>query len=284
MYRTIDARFWTDPKVRDLMPKNKLLFLYLITSPHAHFSGLYYMPETTVVHETGIKIVDVRKGIDTLRIGYLIRIDRVSDLIWVVNMFHYQSHSKKLLKNIETHLMELHNSPLIGAFLEHYSDLEIPYRYPIDTLCDKEQEQEQRKEQIQGKEEPSSENGGESYMSKKERKLKGDKLAWFIEFMNAFGYKSGKAAAADSWLDIKGLTRELVDAIVVGARKEAIRRATLRPDQTAIMAQGWLTARRWEDDYTPSKNGGGKLTEKEKENLSMAHDVSIYDKGRRGGD
>jgi len=152
MYRTIDARFWTDPKVKQLSPENKLLFLYFITSPHAHFSGLYYVPTSTISHETGLKTADVLKGIDTLSIGYLVRIDTISNLIWVVNMFRYQSHSRKLLKNIGTHLEGLHKSPLIGQFLERYSELDIPYRYPIDTVYDKEQEQDQRKEQDQDQE------------------------------------------------------------------------------------------------------------------------------------
>jgi len=151
MYRTIDAKFWTDPKVRQLSTTNKLLFLYFITSPHAHFSGLYYMPNTTVSHETGIRLADVGKGIDTLSGAEIVMEDTLSELIWVVNMFEYQSHSIKLLRNIEKYLLDLHNSPLIGAFLERYSELDIPYRYPIGPVYHKEQEQEQRKEQIQGK-------------------------------------------------------------------------------------------------------------------------------------
>jgi len=151
MYRTIDAKFWTDPKVRQLSTTNKLLFLYFITSPHAHFSGLYYMPNTTVSHETGIRLADVGKGIDTLSGVEIVMADTLSELIWVVNMYRYQSHSETLLKNIGKHLGDLHNSALIGAFLDHYSDLEIPYRYPIGGVCDKEQEQikEQEKEEDQ---------------------------------------------------------------------------------------------------------------------------------------
>jgi len=153
MYRTIDAKFWTDPKVRELSTTNKLLFLYLITSPHAHFSGLYYIPNTTVSHETGIRLADVGKGIDTLSSVGIVMPDTLSELIWVVNMFQYQSHSETLLKNIGKHLADLHKSPLILAFLERYSDLEIPYRYPTETLSNKEQEQEQEQIKEQEKEE-----------------------------------------------------------------------------------------------------------------------------------
>jgi len=119
----------------------------------------------------------------------------------------------------------------------------------------------------QDQEEPSSETT--SYMSKKGRKLAGDKLTWFNEFMGAFNYKRGKAAAADSWLDIKSLTRELVDEIVAGAKRECARRATLRPDQTAKMAQGWLTDRRWEDE--PVETGRSRA--------SGGADSDVYERG-----
>jgi hypothetical protein len=131
-------------------------------------------------------------------------------------------------------------------------------------------------------EEPSSKKD-ESYMSKKGRKLTGNKLAWFKEFWTAFDYAKGKAAAADSWLDIKHLNRELVDLIVEGAKKEAARRKTLRDDQTPKMAQGWLTDRRWEDDYEAGKRALPPEYQRIEDRMNMAHDPSIYDRGRRGG-
>lgn len=254
MYRAIDARFWTDPKVRTLSPENKLLFLYLVTSPHAHYSGLYYLSLETISYETGISKKGVTYGIDTLSVGYLVHIDRVSDLIWVVNMFRYQSRSPKLVANLVKHLDELHNSPLIPRFLEHYADLEIPYEYPIDGVSIQEQEQEQYQEQNQEQEQEeekariSSEN---SYITKKGRKLSGDKLAFFERFWEAFDYKEGKTQAADSWWEIKGFTAELAETIIAAAEEEAKRRPSLVTNgRTPKMAQGWISARRWEDERT----------------------------------
>ena len=54
MYRTVDARFWSDPKVRRWGPDERLLFLYLITNPHTHLSGLYYLPWALVPVESGL--------------------------------------------------------------------------------------------------------------------------------------------------------------------------------------------------------------------------------------
>lgn len=96
-------------------------------------------------------------------------------------------------------------------------------------------------------------------LTKKKRKLTGKRLETFITFWDAFEYKSGKAEAADSWLDIPELKLSLVDKIVGSAKKEAAARPGIRArGSTPKMAQGWLTARRWEDEEVSSttKRGG----------------------------
>lgn len=88
----------------------------------------------------------------------------------------------------------------------------------------------------------------EIYETARGRKLTGDKLVWFKKFWQAFAYPHGKAKAADSWLDIKGLDEKLAKEIIAGARREAKRRPELvAKDRTPKWAQGWLTERRWED-------------------------------------
>jgi 5-methylcytosine-specific restriction endonuclease McrA len=89
----------------------------------------------------------------------------------------------------------------------------------------------------------------EIYKTKKKRTLKGKRLETFNLFWDAFDYKSGKASAADAWLDIDQLTDSLVNQIINAAKKEASGRAAiLARKSTPIMAQGWITARRWEDE------------------------------------
>ena len=70
-----------------------------------------------------------------------------------------------------------------------------------------------------------------------------------MQFWDAFNYKMGKAEAADSWLDIPELKVSIVTKIIEAAKKEAAGRAELQAQgRTPKMAQGWLTARRWEDE------------------------------------
>jgi hypothetical protein len=93
------------------------------------------------------------------------------------------------------------------------------------------------------------------YLTKKKRKLSGEKLESFNRFWICFNYKKDRASAADSWLEIPQLTDTLVDTICTAAEKEAAgRSALIQKGRTPIYAQGWLTARRWEDETTTPTN------------------------------
>jgi len=87
------------------------------------------------------------------------------------------------------------------------------------------------------------------WISKKRRKIEGKRLESFILFWEAFDYKKGRAEAIDAWLDIPQLTMTLVANIVEAAKNEAKGRSELiRQSLIPKMAQGWITARRWEDE------------------------------------
>jgi len=90
----------------------------------------------------------------------------------------------------------------------------------------------------------------ESYKSRKGRLLKNGVLSSFNEFWEAFSYMKGKAEAADSWLDV--YSPGVLDDIIAGAKSEAENRKQLiAKGGTPKWAQGWLTARRWEDARDP---------------------------------
>jgi len=93
---------------------------------------------------------------------------------------------------------------------------------------------------------------GKSYLSKKGRKLKGRTLETFNEFWEAFDWKKDKSSAADAWLYIQRRD-EILNQIIAGAKTEAARRPELlKTNSSPKWAQGWLTARRWEDEIGTS--------------------------------
>ncbi len=129
MYRTICTELWTDPEIKTLPVPIKLLFVYLITNPHTHLSGIYYCPQETILKETGLKLLPYRYGIDTLSQLEKAHADPHTETIFVVNMFAYQGQGPKNEISASKHLETLHDSCLIPRFLARYP--QIPYRYPI---------------------------------------------------------------------------------------------------------------------------------------------------------
>ena len=91
--------------------------------------------------------------------------------------------------------------------------------------------------------------GDDFFLTRKKRKLKGKKLDGFNLFWGTFNLKKGKAEAADSWFDISDYSLELEKKIIAAAKTEAKNRPELQSQgKTPKWAQGWITARRWEDE------------------------------------
>lgn len=89
------------------------------------------------------------------------------------------------------------------------------------------------------------------FITKKKRKLKGTQLERFEKFWKVFDYKKGKAEAADAWFDLPDKTGAVFDRILFGAEYEArARPRIIKAGRTPKMAQGWLSSRRWEDDFS----------------------------------
>lgn len=129
-YRAVHTHFWTDPVVRELPPDGKLLFLHLITNPHAHLSGLYYLPIASIAHETGLKPARIETLLQSLS---CVQVDVKTGLIWIKRMFAYQGKGEKAQRSAANHLGTLHNSFLIKAFLALYPDVK---QFCKNTLLD----------------------------------------------------------------------------------------------------------------------------------------------------
>lgn len=95
----------------------------------------------------------------------------------------------------------------------------------------------------------------QGYKSKKGKTLSGKCLDQFEYFWNVFHHnweKRGKAPAADQWYALcrnQEIPPRLWQQIIGAATSEARRRPQLlEKGLTPIMAEGWLSARRWEDE------------------------------------
>lgn len=123
LYRTVDTATWTDPKVKSLNSDGKLLFIYLITNPHSHVSGIYYLTLYDVSHETGLAQRQLKRILDTLSDLKLCHFDTGNEVFWVRNMFFYQGRGERNQRAAANQLQSLHKSYLIKDFLEIYPEV-----------------------------------------------------------------------------------------------------------------------------------------------------------------
>lgn len=135
IYRTICTQLWTDKKVQRLTVQGKLLFLYLITNPHTHLSGIYYLPKELIAKETGLSYTLSDTLFHTLSdpSQNQAHYDLDSSTVFVVNMFSYQGTGEKNERSAANQLRGLHETPLIGLFLERYPSVR---KFCSDTLLD----------------------------------------------------------------------------------------------------------------------------------------------------
>ena len=192
---------------------------------------------------------------------------------WMVGwrkMTYSENQTKKAMKFLRDALMVTTKKELGGVLIticnyDHYQNPENYERTTSDTnertIAEPLRNQpipytNKKDKNVKKKEEeisiyPSSQKieEDEFYLTKKRRKLTGKRLAAFNIFWKYYNYPKGKAAAADSWLDIPVLDQKICDNINLAAQRESSgRHALVISGKTPIMAQGWLTARRWEDE------------------------------------
>jgi len=306
-YGEVQGKIWRSPTVRGLADHEKLAWNYLLYNQHSNMMGYYLLPLPYMADDLEWDLEKTTKTIATLEQRGLISYDSEAQVLLVRKYLKYNSLATgnrevgaiSRFREIPASILAKHLLSAVnewGPRLRNFRALLESETHPMTLFSDKEESSQSQggvnedsrqgtvkaKDLVLVKEEDQArdlEEEKDVFISRKKRRLSGNKLKWFEEFWNAFDYKKGKAAAADSWLDIDKLDRALVDGIISGAKKEVIRRSALRPDQSIIMAQGWLTARRWEDDYTVAPSGNANTSRNER--LSTPEDLQELKNFRR---
>ena len=66
-YRTIRMDFWNDPYVEGMEPQDKLLYVYLFSSPHTNNLGVLTVSRRKIAFETGLTEEGVAAGLAALQ-------------------------------------------------------------------------------------------------------------------------------------------------------------------------------------------------------------------------
>ena len=80
-YRTIRMDFWNDPYVEGMEPQDKLLYVYLFSSPHTNNLGVLTVSRRKIAFETGLTEEGVAAGLAALERDGKVLID--GGAIWV---------------------------------------------------------------------------------------------------------------------------------------------------------------------------------------------------------
>jgi len=148
-YRTLKMDFWSDPFVEDLLSAAKLLYLYLITSPHTNNLGVLEISTRRMAYETGLDEATVDLHLAQLEESE--KLFSVDGLIWLTNFVRHQtSTSPKILTTLRRMAAGIRSKRLSGIIRKWYPHLfgdaadsvseggnsdQIPYAYPIDMVC-----------------------------------------------------------------------------------------------------------------------------------------------------
>jgi hypothetical protein len=125
MYRVIDTRLWEDDKVRALPKLAKLLFVYYITNPHSHLTGIYPEQPNLFATELGMDRHTYARCRNYLEVRDLVVISAKKlnsfRLLWIKNMFKYQGNpGPKITMYARAYLETLPQCPLIASFYMTY--------------------------------------------------------------------------------------------------------------------------------------------------------------------
>jgi len=87
----IATKFWTDEKTIDLEPKVKLLYLYILTSPHSNMAGYYRLPKAYIKADIQLSDKELDKGFVKLLEKGLIKYCNKSCVILILNYYKYNT-------------------------------------------------------------------------------------------------------------------------------------------------------------------------------------------------
>jgi hypothetical protein len=151
IYRGIYTILWDNRKFKLLSKDEKLVLLYLRTSPLSNLSRIYRIYLDAVVEHAGIPLDEVRKILDDLsQKGWVMYEEGI---VWDKNGLrddpYVYLNNEKHVKAIEKELLKLQDAKIVTDFCRYYG-LEMPYgdgHDIADSIQEREEEKEEKKKE-----------------------------------------------------------------------------------------------------------------------------------------
>jgi len=111
-YVRVATKFWQDEKVRELSDDGKLLYLYVLTSPHSNMAGYYVLPKPYVAYDLNWLPERLDKAFRELFRKGLIKYCERSAVILIPNFLKYNPmQNKNQAKGAARRVAELPETP-----------------------------------------------------------------------------------------------------------------------------------------------------------------------------
>jgi hypothetical protein len=145
-YSKIFVKIWHSKDFRMLSEEGKMLFLYLLTSPHRNMGGFYYLPLPYLCFDAGLDEKRVIKAFEELSAKDMALYDSEAQVVLIKKWFCYNPiENENQAKGLNKQLSEIPKSKLFESFAncvkEHckYTEtilkgFDIPFSNPSETL------------------------------------------------------------------------------------------------------------------------------------------------------
>jgi hypothetical protein len=122
---------WADAWFLDLLPEEKLLFIYLFSNEHASMCGLYELPLKMMAFETGLRTDAITLTLH--RFGEAGKVLYAPPYIWVPNLRKYnENRSPKVAAMIQAQLADIPDCDLKRRYLDgNMAPLDVAPMPPI---------------------------------------------------------------------------------------------------------------------------------------------------------
>ena len=145
-YSKVFVKIWHSKDFRTLSEEGKMLFLYLLTSPHRNMGGFYYLPLPYLCFDVGLDEERVSKAFEELTDKDMALYDYNTQVVLIKKWFCYNPiENENQAKGLNKQLAEIPKSKLFESFVncvkEHckYTEtilkgFDIPFLNPSETL------------------------------------------------------------------------------------------------------------------------------------------------------
>lgn len=120
--------FWTGSTGKRLRenPDAQRAAMYLMTGPHAHQTGVYYLPKMYLAHEVGLTIEGASEALSTLQKEGFCIYDETAEWVWVCEMAAWQigtslPENDKRCKGVQQYVGTLPSLSFLDRFSDRYA-------------------------------------------------------------------------------------------------------------------------------------------------------------------